>query len=165
MTAVPDPIDLGWLCQDFVDRTPGAAHAVVISSDGIQLAASKALPAERALQVASISSGLVSLAAGAAKCFEAGAVTQTAVEMQNGYLFLMSISDGSCLTVLAAPTCNAGQIGHQMGRFVERAGKVLTPELRNALVADSPAIESRAPKVSDARQAGLLAGEKQEPTL
>jgi hypothetical protein len=106
----------------------------------------------------------VSLAAGAAKCFEAGPVTQTAVEMERGYLFVMSISDGSCLTVLAAPDCNAGQVGHQMGRFVERAGKLLTPELRNAIVADSPAIESRAPKISDVRTADVLAGKNQEPT-
>jgi uncharacterized protein len=163
VTVVPDPVDLGWLCQDFVQRTPGAAHAVVISSDGIQLAASKALPAGRAEEVASISSGLVSLALGAAQCFEAGAVVQTAVEMERGYLFLMAISDGSCLTVLAAPDCNAGQVGHQMGRFVERAGKVLTPELRNALVADSPAIEARAAKPRGTRQPASPVQERQEP--
>jgi hypothetical protein len=84
--------------------------------------------------------------------------------MERGYLFVMSISDGSCLTVLAAPDCNAGQVGHQMGRFVERAGKLLTPELRNAIVADSPAIESRTPKISDVRKADVLAGKNQEPT-
>jgi uncharacterized protein len=140
VTAAPDPVDLDWLCQNFITHTPGAAHAVVVSSDGLQLAASEALPSNRATEVASISSGLVSLTAGAARCFEAGAVNQTVVEMARGYLFLMSISDGSCLAVLAAPDCDAGQVGHQMGRLAERAGKVLTPELRNALVADSPAL-------------------------
>ena len=37
----------------------------------------------------------MSLTQGAARCFEGGAVLQTVVEMDNGFLFLMSISDGS----------------------------------------------------------------------
>ena len=163
MTTAPDPASLGWLCEDFVLRTPGTAHAVVVSADGIQLAASKALPAEHALQVASISSGLVSLVLGAANCFEAGAVTQTAIEMERGYLFVMSIGDGSCLTVLAAPDCATGTVGHAMGRFVERVGRLLTPELRSALVAGSPALERRASGTSAGRRVASASNEGQEP--
>lgn len=163
MTTGPDPAGLGWLCEDFVLRTPGAAHAVVVSADGIQLAASKALPAEPALQIASISSGLISLVLGAADCLEAGAVTQTVVEMEHGYLFVMSISDGSSLAVLAAPDCAAGTVGHAMGRFVERVGKLLTPELRSALVAGSPALESGAGSTSGTRRAASSSNERRAP--
>src|SRR4029453_14453857 len=60
----------------------------------------------RAAQVAPIAPGLASLAQGASRCFEGGLVTQTAVEMDRGFLFVMSISDGSCLAVLAAANCN-----------------------------------------------------------
>ena len=40
--------------------------------------------------------------------FEAGAVTQTVVDMQQGLLIVMSISDGSSLAVLAAETVTWG---------------------------------------------------------
>src|SRR3954463_16753896 len=91
-----------WLITDFVRRVPGAAHAVVVSADGLLLAASGGLPKDPADQLSAVASGLVSLTQGAARCFEAGMVTQTVVEMERGYLSLMSISDVSCLSVLAA---------------------------------------------------------------
>ena len=92
--------DLGWLLANFADRVPGVAHAIAVSADGLLLAASRDLPRDRADQLAAIASGLVSLTQGAARCFEGGAVLQTVVEMDNGFLFLMSISDGSSFAVL-----------------------------------------------------------------
>src|SRR6266516_6320203 len=98
----PQHNQFGWLVNDFAERVPGVAHAVVVSADGLLLTASNRLPLDRADQLAAVASGLVSLTQGAARCFEAGAVNETVVEMERGYLFLMSISDGSCLSVLAA---------------------------------------------------------------
>jgi predicted regulator of Ras-like GTPase activity (Roadblock/LC7/MglB family) len=125
--------DFGWLIDDFVERVAGVAHAVVVSADGLVLTATDGLPMDRADQLAAVSSGLISLTAGAARCFEAGTVNQTVVEMERGYLFLMSISDGSCLAVLAAPGCEIGLVGYAMARLVERVGQQLTPELREQL--------------------------------
>lgn len=34
----------GWLVDDFVNRVPGVAHAVVVSADGLLLTASAYLP-------------------------------------------------------------------------------------------------------------------------
>ncbi|MBN6034912.1 roadblock/LC7 domain-containing protein [Amycolatopsis sp. 195334CR] len=123
----------GWLVTDFVRRVPGAAHAVVVSADGLLLASSDGLPVERAEQLSAVSSGLVSLTQGAARCFEAGVVNQTVVEMERGYLFLMSISDGSSLAVLAAPTSDIGTVAYEMTLLVDRVGQQLTPELRAQL--------------------------------
>jgi uncharacterized protein len=120
----------GWLITDFVRRVPGAAHAVVVSADGLLLAASGGLPKDRADQLSAVASGLVSLTQGAARCFEAGMVNQTVVEMERGYLFLMSISDGSCLSVLAAPNCDIGTVAYEMTLLVDRVGQQMTPELR-----------------------------------
>lgn len=125
--------DFSWLITDFVRRVPGVAHATVVSADGLLLAGSEGLPRERAEQLSAVSAGLVSLTAGAARCFEAGKVAQTVVEMERGYLFLMSISDGSCFSVLAAPNCDIGLIAYEMTLLVERVGQQLTPELRAAL--------------------------------
>jgi hypothetical protein len=122
-----------WLITDFVSTVPGVAHAVVVSSDGLPLAASAGFPADRADQLAAIASGLVSLTHGAARVFEGGAVNQTIVEMQRGLMLIMAISDGSCLAVLAAPDCDMGLVAYQMTLMVDRAGQVLTPAVRAEL--------------------------------
>jgi uncharacterized protein len=132
-TAMAQPNRFGWLVTNFVERVSGVAHAVVVSADGLLLTASTGLPRDRADQLAAVASGLVSLTAGAARCFDAGAVVQTVVEMERGFLLLMSISDGSCLGVLAAPNCDIGLIGYEMTLLVDRAGQLLTPELRAQL--------------------------------
>lgn len=51
----------------------------------------------------------------------------------------MSISDGSCLAVLADAQCDVGLVGYEMSMLVARAGAVLTPELRRELQATLPA--------------------------
>jgi predicted regulator of Ras-like GTPase activity (Roadblock/LC7/MglB family) len=125
MSLSPAAQNLNWLVTNFVDRVPGVAHAVVVSSDGLLLVASEGLPRDRADQ-------------GAARCFEAGNVVQTVIEMERGFLFLMSISDGSCLAVLAATSCDVGLVGYEMALLVERTGDVLTPAVRNELQAVLP---------------------------
>jgi predicted regulator of Ras-like GTPase activity (Roadblock/LC7/MglB family) len=131
--SVQQPGSFSWLITDFVRRVPGVAHAVVVSADGLLLAGSHGLPRDRAEQLSAVSSGLISLTQGAARCFEGGAVNQTVVEMERGYLFLMSISDGSCLSILAAPNCDIGLVAYEMTLLVERVGQQLTPELRAQL--------------------------------
>ena len=130
--------DLGWLLANFADRVPGVAHAVAVSADGLLLASSRDLPRDRADQLAAVASGLTSLTQGAARCFEAGNVVQTVIEMERGFLFLMSISDGSCLAVLAATSCDVGLVGYEMALLVERTGDVLTPAVRHELQAVLP---------------------------
>ena len=128
-----DPARFGWMLTDFVDRVPGVTHAVVVSSDGLLLTASDGLPRDRADQLAAVTSGMSSLTRGAAKVFGAGEVLQTVVEMQLGCMLLMSITDGSCLAVLAAPGCEMGLVAYEMTLLVDRAGHLLTPELRAQL--------------------------------
>ena len=95
--------NLNWLITNFVDNTPGVSHTVVVSADGLLLAMSEGFPRDRADQLAAVASGLTSLTAGASRIFEGGSVNQTVVEMERGFLFIMSISDGSSLAVLAHP--------------------------------------------------------------
>ena len=125
--------DLPEIVSSFVDRIPGATSAVVVSSDGLVLAMSDRVPRDTADQLAAVASGLVSLTQGAARCFDAGGVVQTVVEMDRGIVLLMSISDGSCLAVLASPSCDIGLIGYEMTLLVDRVGQLLTPELRAEL--------------------------------
>ncbi|HEX2312248.1 roadblock/LC7 domain-containing protein [Thermomonospora umbrina] len=130
--------DLNWLVTNFVDRVPKAAHAVVVSSDGLPLAFSDGFPPERADQLSAIASGLTSLTAGAAQIFDAGGVSQTVVEMERGLLFVMAIRNGAVFAVLAAPDCDLGLVAYEMTLLVERVGRVLTPALRTELGAGPP---------------------------
>jgi hypothetical protein len=131
--------DLNWLIGKFTKNTPGVAHAMVVSADGLPVAVSERLDRGRADQVAAIASGLASLTQGAARCIDGGLVKQTVVEMGRGLLVVMSISDGSCLTVLAASPSDVGVIAYEMALLVARAGDVLTPTLRAELQAALPA--------------------------
>ena len=130
--------NLNWLVSNFARSVPGVAHAIVVSADGLLMAVSERLDRARADQLAAVASGLTSLTQGAARCFEAGNVVQTVIEMERGFLFLMSISDGSCLAVLAATSCDVGLVGYEMALLVERTGDVLTPAVRNELQAVLP---------------------------
>jgi uncharacterized protein len=130
--------NLNWLVSNFAKNVPGAAHAIVLSVDGLLMAVSERLDRARADQLAAVASGLASLTQGAARIFGGGTVTQTVVEMEMGFLLVMSVSDGSCLAVLAAPSCDIGLIGYEMALLVARTGEVLTPELRAELQAALP---------------------------
>lgn len=127
------PSDFGWLVSGFADRVPGVAHALVVSSDGLPLALSRGLPVERADQLAAVTSGLISLVQGAARLFAGGEVVQSIIEMDGGVLIAMSVSDGSCLTVLASPTSDIGLVAYEMTRLVNQVGELLTPDLRDQL--------------------------------
>jgi predicted regulator of Ras-like GTPase activity (Roadblock/LC7/MglB family) len=133
-----DAQSLNWLVESFVRNTAGVAHAAVISTDGLLVAVSERLDRGRADQLAAIASGLASLTEGAARLFEAGGVDQTVVEMERGFLFVMAVGDGSCLAVLAAPSCDVGVIGYEMTMLVTKVGDVLTPQLRAELQAVLP---------------------------
>jgi uncharacterized protein len=104
----------------------------------LPLAYSDGFPADRADQLAAIASGLGSLTQGASRIFDGGGVKQTIVEMDRGLLFMMAISDGSGLAVLAAPDCDMGLVAYEMAMLVERVGRVLTPALRGDLGAAPP---------------------------
>jgi uncharacterized protein len=125
-----DAQSMNWLVESFVRNTAGVAHAAVLSSDGLLVAVSERLDRARADQLAAIASGLESLTEGAARLFGAGSVNQTVVEMEHGFLFVMAVGDGSCLAVLAAPSCDVGVIGYEMTMMVTKVGDVLTPQLR-----------------------------------
>ena len=123
---------LDWLVSNFAREVPGVSHAVLVSVDGLLIAASEQLPRERAEQLAAVTSGLASLAAGAAQLFEGGQVLQSVVEMAGGYLLVMRVGDGSQLATLAAPSCDIGQIGYEMAVLVERVGNVVSASRRAA---------------------------------
>lgn len=124
---------LNWVISNFVERVPGVSHTIVVSADGLLIAASEGLARDRADQLAAVASGLASLTQGAARIFEGGAVTQTVVEMARGFMYVMAVSDGSVMAALASTDSDMGLIGYEMALLVDRTGEVLTPALREEL--------------------------------
>jgi predicted regulator of Ras-like GTPase activity (Roadblock/LC7/MglB family) len=137
-----DGHDLDRLITSFIDRIPGATSAVVVTSDGLVLALSEHIARDSADQLAAVTSGLASLTAGAANCFGAGQVHQVFVEMDGGYLFVTTVSDGSALAVMCDPACDIGLIGYEMSLLVVRLSQVLTPALIAELHQNHHALES-----------------------
>ncbi|CAL9306423.1 MULTISPECIES: roadblock/LC7 domain-containing protein [unclassified Streptomyces] len=141
--------NLHWLLGNLVEEVPGVRSVAVVSSDGLLLLSSdpeatgKAPgetgadrprgPRGSSADLATIVSGIASLTVGAARLMDGGAVKQTMVAMEEGSVFVMSISDGSLLGVHAAPDCDMSIVAYHMALFVGRAGHVLTPELRSEL--------------------------------
>ena len=76
--------DFNWLVGTLARRTPGVAHAMVVSADGLPVAVSDRLDRPKADQLAAISSGLASLTQGGARCMDGGLVRHTVVEMDRG---------------------------------------------------------------------------------
>lgn len=125
--------DLGWMLDSFAERAPDVSHAIAISADGLMVAATRDLPADRADQLAATGSGLVSLLRGAAAFFDAGAVISNVTQLEGGFMFSMSFNDGASLLVLATPTCDVGKVSYEMTELANRIGEALTPASRGAL--------------------------------
>jgi predicted regulator of Ras-like GTPase activity (Roadblock/LC7/MglB family) len=51
--------------------------------------------------------------------------------MENGYLLLMRVGDGSNLATLATRNCDIGQIGYEMAILVERVGAMVQSARRS----------------------------------
>lgn len=130
--------NVNWLVNNFVSQVPGVDEAVVVSSDGLPIAASTGLDRDSVDRFSAVASGLIGLSYGAAGRFNGGAVTEVIVEMENAFLFVTGISDGSLLAVVAGAGSDIGLIGYEMAVLVEKAGVALTPELRAELQAALP---------------------------
>ncbi|MFF1508963.1 roadblock/LC7 domain-containing protein [Streptomyces sp. NPDC058326] len=141
--------NLQWLLGNLVEEVPGVHSVAVVSSDGLMLLSSDPAiqqsttaaaeagrpdgPRGSSADLATIVSGIGSLTVGAARLMDGGGVKQTMVAMEEGSVFVMSISDGSLLGVHATPDCDMSVVAYHMALFVGRAGHVLTPEVRSEL--------------------------------
>lgn len=123
-------VDLTWLLDDLVGRVQQAEHAIVLSVDGLLMAASHGLDRDESEHLAAVASGIQSLARGAGKRFDGGRVRQTIIEMESSFLFVTAAGHGACLAVLATDDADVGLIAYEMAMLVTRAGKYLAATSR-----------------------------------
>ena len=134
----PEAANFNWLLDNFVKSVPVGRHHQGVPDDGLLMAVSDGLDRTSGDQLAAIVAGMSSLTRGAARQLRSGAVRQSIVEMDTQFLFLMSISDGSVLSVLADATCDVGLVGYEMALLVSRTEVTLTPQLISEMRARLP---------------------------
>jgi predicted regulator of Ras-like GTPase activity (Roadblock/LC7/MglB family) len=127
----PNPAgQLGWLLDDLVTRVAPITKAVILSQDGIALGASRTLDREDAEHLAALAAGFQSLAKGAGNHFGGGAVRQTIIEMESGFLFVSAAGSGTCLAVLADRGADLGLVAYEMAILIRRTGEHIRVNMR-----------------------------------
>jgi predicted regulator of Ras-like GTPase activity (Roadblock/LC7/MglB family) len=113
-----------------VERVSEARHVVVLSTDGLLIAASSKLGREDAEHLSAVASGLQSLARGAGRPFGATGVRQTIIEMNNMFVFVTEAGKRAHLVVVGSEDSDVGLIAYEMAMLVVRVGKYLTTSPR-----------------------------------
>ena len=127
--------ELNWLLDGLVERVADVRQAVVLSSDGLLMGASRGTGRETAEHLSAVAASFSSLARGASRQFGGGNVRQTIVEMDDAFLFVTAAGQGACLSVVAAATADVGLIAYEMAMLVTRVGQHLSanPRTRGAV--------------------------------
>ena len=121
---------LSWLLDNFVEQVQSVEQALVLSRDGLVVAASRGLAREDSEHLSALAAGVQSLARGTGQHFRGGRVRQTIIEMENAFLFVMAAGQGTCLAVLTSADPNAGLVAYEMAMLVRRMGRYLAAEPR-----------------------------------
>jgi predicted regulator of Ras-like GTPase activity (Roadblock/LC7/MglB family) len=114
---------LDWLLATMVETVDQVRQAVILSADGLVLAASPGITQDEADRLAALSAGMQSLARGASQQLSGGEVRQTVIEMDQALLFIAAAGSGTCLAVVADAEAEAGLIAYEMTVLVKRVGK------------------------------------------
>jgi predicted regulator of Ras-like GTPase activity (Roadblock/LC7/MglB family) len=121
---------LSWLLDNLVNKVEHIKQAVILSRDGLVVAASQGLAREDGEHLSALAAGVQSLARGAGQHFHGGEVRQTIVEMEFAFLFVSAAGKGTCLAVLTSGEPNVGLVAYEMAMLVRRMGKYLGSESR-----------------------------------
>jgi predicted regulator of Ras-like GTPase activity (Roadblock/LC7/MglB family) len=117
---------LSWLLDNLVGRVQHVRQALVLSRDGLVVAASQSVSREDGDHLSALAAGVQSLARGAGRQFAGGEVRQTIIEMEAAFLFITAAGEGTCLAVLSSADANVGVMAYEMAMLVRRMGKHLT---------------------------------------
>lgn len=121
---------LSWLLDNLVNKVEHIKQALILSRDGLVVAASQGLIREDGEHLSALAAGVQSLARGAGQHFHGGEVRQTIVEMEFAFLFVSAAGKGTCLAVLTSGEPNVGLVAYEMAMLVRRMGKYLGSDSR-----------------------------------
>jgi predicted regulator of Ras-like GTPase activity (Roadblock/LC7/MglB family) len=125
MTQTDTTGQLSWLLDNLVNQVEHVQQALVLSRDGLMVAASQGMTPEDSEHLSALAAGMQSLARGTGRQFRGGEVRQTIIEMEFAFLFVIAAGKGTCLAVLTSAEPNVGLIAYEMAMLVRRMGKYL----------------------------------------
>src|ERR1700750_2476999 len=108
MAQTDTPGQLSWLLDNLVDQVDHVQRALILSRDGLVVAASRGLTSADSEHLSALAAGLQSLARGTGRHFHAGEVRQTIIEMESAFLFVIAAGQGTCLAVLTFADAHVG---------------------------------------------------------
>ena len=115
--------ELDWLLANMTETVDHVRQAVILSADGLVVAASPGMVQDEAERLAALAAGMQSLARGASQQLSGGEIRQVVIEMDQVLLFIAAAGSGTCLAVVADVEADAGLIAYEMTVLVKRVGK------------------------------------------
>src|SRR5260370_40457761 len=91
-----------WLVDDLVTRVPQVEQAVILSRDGLAVAASDSLPRDDSERLAAIAAGFDGLARGTARQLGSVQARRVIVELASAFLLVIAAGAGSSLAVVSS---------------------------------------------------------------
>ncbi|MFF3492021.1 roadblock/LC7 domain-containing protein [Streptomyces sp. NPDC002795] len=125
------------MLDDIVKNVIGARHAVLLSADGLPRASTEGLTEKELSTISTAMSGIQALSRATAPFVGSApnaAWTQTIIELEHGWIFLIGAGQGAYLAAAAEPDVDMQQISYRMHRLVARLGHNMTSAPR----VDSP---------------------------
>src|SRR5580698_10760048 len=99
MTQTDTSGQLSWLLDNLTSQVEQIQQALILSRDGLVVAASQGLTREDGDHLSALAAGVQSLARGAGRHFRGGEVRQTIIEMEQGVIFGIAAGKGTCQAV------------------------------------------------------------------
>ncbi|MEY9913162.1 putative regulator of Ras-like GTPase activity (Roadblock/LC7/MglB family) [Catenulispora sp. MAP12-49] len=121
--------DFSWTVDAFVRQTDGVTDAIVVSADGLPIAASETRGPDAADRLSAIVSGLASLAGAVTTTEDLGPLNKIILDLADGYLLVAAIGHRALLGVRALKESDLGTVAFEMTVYARQAGARLTPPL------------------------------------
>ncbi|GAA1614115.1 roadblock/LC7 domain-containing protein [Nonomuraea maheshkhaliensis] len=117
-------IDNRWMIEEVVE-TPGVAHVVVSTADGLAKIWSEATPRDEVDRLAAACSGLMSLCLQVGRAHGTGscAVQEVMAKYEGGWLFVRVAGEGSRLAVVVNSNVDPRLVSQQMQTVIKRLGE------------------------------------------
>ncbi|MEV5572394.1 roadblock/LC7 domain-containing protein [Spirillospora sp. NPDC052269] len=99
---------------------PRGGGAVVLSADGLIVAASSGMGQEDAEHLSALVAGVQGLARGACRRFAGGALMQSVIEMDSMLVFMVPAGEHAYLAALSPAEADAGAVAYALAETAER---------------------------------------------
>src|ERR1700719_3317717 len=109
---------LSWLLDNLVEQVEPVEQALILSRDGLVVAASRGLSREDGEHLSALAAGVQSLGRGAGRHLHGGEVRQTIIEREEACLLIIGQGKGTCLPVLTSAEPTVGLIVYEMAMLV-----------------------------------------------